>query len=313
MADVKWIKLKVGMFDGESFKRIKKAKIGGESFRDKLTAVWFELMDFAGKCNHSGAFINSREIPYSSMEDIGIMIDREPDELNLCMNFFIHEGMVEIVDDVYMLTNWSTYQNEAGLEQIRERRRIAQAKWREKKRLQASNTESVDMVDTVDSTVESTAVLPSYSISNSISNSVSISTSILEDKEAPRKPVPYEQIRKLYNNICHSFPACRVLSDNRKKAIKARFAAGYTIEDFQALFQKAEASSFLKGQNNRNWTATLDWLIKDGNMAKVLDGNYDGRDKTCESTSYQQQPKSSNPFLDMLREEEARSGQNRDD
>ena len=46
MDNVQWIKLKVGMFDGESFKKIKKAKIGGESFRDKLTAVWFELMDF---------------------------------------------------------------------------------------------------------------------------------------------------------------------------------------------------------------------------------------------------------------------------
>ena len=36
----------------------------------------------------------------------------------------------------------------------------------------------------------------------------------------------------------------------------------------------AEASSFLKGQNNRNWTATFHWLIADANMAKVLDGNY---------------------------------------
>lgn len=36
----------------------------------------------------------------------------------------------------------------------------------------------------------------------------------------------------------------------------------------------AEASNFLKGQNNRNWSATFDWLIKDANMAKVLDGNY---------------------------------------
>ena len=59
MADVKWIKMMVGMFDGMSFKKIKRAKIGGESFRDKLTAVWFELMDLAGKCNNDGALVNS--------------------------------------------------------------------------------------------------------------------------------------------------------------------------------------------------------------------------------------------------------------
>ena len=31
----------------------------------------------------------------------------------------------------------------------------------------------------------------------------------------------------------------------------------------------------MKGQNNRNWMASFDWLLKDSNMAKVLDGNYD--------------------------------------
>ena len=36
----------------------------------------------------------------------------------------------------------------------------------------------------------------------------------------------------------------------------------------------AEQSDFLKGKNDRNWSATFDWLIKDSNMAKVLDGNY---------------------------------------
>jgi hypothetical protein len=37
--NVQWIRLKVGMFDGNSFKKIKRAKIGGVAFRDKLTAV----------------------------------------------------------------------------------------------------------------------------------------------------------------------------------------------------------------------------------------------------------------------------------
>ena len=87
--------------------------------------------------------------------------------------------------------------------------------------------------------------------------------------------VPYEKIGEMYNQICKSFPRCTSLSDARKKAIKARFASGYTIEDFQREFEKAEASSFLKGQNNRNWMASFDWLLKDSNMAKVLDGNYD--------------------------------------
>lgn len=134
MAEVKWIKLKVGMFDGMSFKKIKKAKIGGESYRDKLTAVWFELMDFAAQCNHDGAFIDSREIPFYELSDIAMMIDRETDELELCMAFFINEGMVSIEDDIYMLSAWSAYQNTDRLAELREYNRLAKQKQRAKQK-----------------------------------------------------------------------------------------------------------------------------------------------------------------------------------
>ena len=34
----------------------------------------------------------------------------------------------------------------------------------------------------------------------------------------------------------------------------------------------------IKGQNNRNWTITFDWLIKPNNFIKVLEGNYDDKE-----------------------------------
>lgn len=98
--------------------------------------------------------------------------------------------------------------------------------------------------------------------------------SISKDKE--REGINYQQIADMYNEICISFPRLTKLSDSRKKAIKARLKQ-YSVEDFQRLFTMAEESSFLKGQNNRNWSANFDWLIKDSNMAKVLDGNYADR------------------------------------
>ena len=137
--DVKWIRMMVGMFDGMSFKKIKRAKIGGESFRDKLTAVWFELMDFAGKCNHNGAFVGTNEIPFTDLSDIAVMIDRDEEELKLCMAFFVKEGMVTITEDIYSLTNWSEYQNKEGLDKIREQTRKRVAKHRENQKLLQSN------------------------------------------------------------------------------------------------------------------------------------------------------------------------------
>ena len=147
MADVKWIKMIVGMFDGMSFKKIKRAKIGGESYRDKLTAVWFELLDLAARCNHNGALVKTDGIPFTDLDDIAVQIDRDAEELELCMSFYLKERMVTIIDDnVYALANWGVYQNIDGMEKIRENKRLAQARWRAKQKA----------LPPVDSTVDST-------------------------------------------------------------------------------------------------------------------------------------------------------------
>lgn len=248
----------VGMFDGMSFKKIKRAKIGGESFRDKLTAVWFELMDFAGKCNHDGAFVSPSEIPFTDLADIAVMIDRDEEELKLCMAFFIKEGMVTVIDDIYSLSNWAEYQNKEGLDKIREQTRNRVAKHRENKKLLCCNvtcnvTETHGNALDIDKEKES-----EKEIKNNISSDL-------------------QSVVDLYHSICVSYPRIRSLSDARKKTIKARLKS-YKLEDFKTLFENAEASSFLKGTEG-GWKASFDWLIKEANMLKVLEGNYADKPK----------------------------------
>lgn len=50
--------------------------------------------------------------------------------------------------------------------------------------------------------------------------------------------------------------------------------SGYTVEDMKTAFQYAENSPFMKGKNERNWKADFDWIMKDSNMAKILEGKY---------------------------------------
>lgn len=90
------------------------------------------------------------------------------------------------------------------------------------------------------------------------------------------EPVPFEEIVTLYHTTCTSYPRLRNISDGRKKAIRARWKEyGQNIDTFRELFEKAEASAFMKGRNSRNWTADFNWLMKADNMAKVLEGKYD--------------------------------------
>lgn len=99
---------------------------------------------------------------------------------------------------------------------------------------------------------------------------------IEERKERKNINNIYIQIKDLFNDICVSFPKVTKLSDQRKKTLKARLNT-YNIDDFERMFKLAEQSNFLKGKNNKDWQANFDWLIKDANMAKVLDGNYNNK------------------------------------
>lgn len=108
-------------------------------------------------------------------------------------------------------------------------------------------------------------------------------------KNEKKEDICYQQIADMYNNTCVSFPRLTKLSDARKKAIKARLKT-YTADDLQNAFTLAEQSDFLKGANNRNWSATFDWMLKDTNLAKILDGNYtNNSSKTSKTGSTEKQ------------------------
>jgi hypothetical protein len=111
------------------------------------------------------------------------------------------------------------------------------------------------------------------------SKSIEIEKEIeIEIEKEKRERVDYELVARMYNDTCVSFPRLVSLSDARKKAIKARLNS-YTLEDFKKVFELAESSTFLKGSNSRNWSANFDWIIKDANFAKILDGNYNDKGK----------------------------------
>lgn len=92
---------------------------------------------------------------------------------------------------------------------------------------------------------------------------------------AADNPIPdYEEIVNLFNEICgKKLPQITVVSANRKKAIRSLLKT-FTREQISEAFKAAKDSDFLTGENSRKWKATFDWIIKEQNMAKILDGNY---------------------------------------
>ena len=85
-----------------------------------------------------------------------------------------------------------------------------------------------------------------------------------------------QNILDLFNKICCSFGGVKNITKNRAEVISGSLKT-YSLDGFKKVFEKAEQSDFLKGNNNRNWSASFDWLIKEDNMAKVLEGKYDSK------------------------------------
>lgn len=86
-----------------------------------------------------------------------------------------------------------------------------------------------------------------------------------------------EKIMDLYNETCKSLPQIAKLTETRIRSINARLKE-YTEEEIAEAFRKVEASPFLRGDTGR-WKASFDWIIKPANMQKILEGNYDDKQK----------------------------------
>ena len=56
------------------------------------------------------------------------------------------------------------------------------------------------------------------------------------------------------------------------------------------IFKKAEESTFLKGKNGRKWKANFDWIMKETNFVKILEGNYDECDYSGSTDSVYSDP-----------------------
>lgn len=272
MANVKWIKIVTDIFDDEKMLMIESLPSA-----DSIMIVWFKLLCLAGKTNNSGVFIFNDKIPYTD-EMLSSIFRRDINTVRMALKTFEAFGMVEIVDNVITLPNWSKHQTLDAYERQKERERLK----KQKKRAEQRALISAKSGDTSgDTSGECHGDVPPVEREGEKEKEEDKEKDIIEDTTADKPPtapafrVPYESIKDLYNQICVSFPRCTTLSESRKKAISARFKGGYKVADFETLFRKAEASSFLKGANDRNWAATFDWLLEDANMPKVLDGNYD--------------------------------------
>lgn len=256
-----WLKLSEDFFKSRDIKKLRKIA-GGDTY----TIIYLKLLLLSLTDN---GYLYYEGVEPTFAEEMALAIDEDEENVEVTLNYLEQRGLLERKTlDEYLLTACA----EMTGSETSVARRVR--KTREKKALlekEKCYNVTLECKNETNCNTDETNCNTEIDIDKEKDKELEIETEIEK-----RKNTNYQEIIGLYNEICISFPCVKVLSEARKKAIKARLNI-YTIEDFKTLFEKAEASDFLKGKNNHDWSANFDWLIADRNMAKTLDGNYDNK------------------------------------
>jgi hypothetical protein len=121
------------------------------------------------------------------------------------------------------------------------------------------------------------------SISTNVENAMSNSP---EETLTPSGAIDYKALIEFFNRETKGvFGNVRYpITGKREGAIRARIRE-HGKEAFVHMIQLASKSDFLKGDNQRGFTATFDWLIKPNNFQKVIEGNYGNRPATSRAAN----------------------------
>lgn len=252
-----WLKLKESFFTDKAMKKLRRMA-GGDTY----TVIYLKML-LLGLKNNGRIYYDGVEDTFH--EEIALELDEEPENVQFCMLFLEKNGLLEKVSETEaFLTETPELTISEAASTARSRRSRA------KRALQCNGDATVTQqccnknatLDIDNKRKDTDTDIEAY-----IAPSCSAAC---EPSARARTVVDYQAIVDDYNTTCTKLPACKKLSETRKRAIKARLNT-YSAEELHKVFMAAQNSSWHTGENDRNWRADFDWLMTDRNAAKMLE------------------------------------------
>ena len=92
-----------------------------------------------------------------------------------------------------------------------------------------------------------------------------------------------------YNEICKKnskLSTVRVITDKRKNEV-LKLLKKYGKNEINEALDKVSNSDFLLGKTGGTWVITFDWMFKEANFVKILEGNYDNSEKSSKRCKFE--------------------------
>lgn len=250
-----WLKLSEDFFKSRDIKKLRKIA-GGDTY----TIIYLKLLLLSLTDN---GYLYYEGVEPTFAEEMALAIDEDEENVEVTLSFLEQRGLLERKTlDEYILTECAEMTGSETsvarrVRKTREKKALLEKEKRYNVTLECKNETNCNTDETNCNT--------------------EIDIDIEKDKEKEQDlDLETKKILKIYAKT--KLPKLNFISDDLKAKIKNSLQQ-FKIEDFELCFKKAENSLFLTGKNNLGWKANLEWFLKNDNMAKVLNGNYDNRPK----------------------------------
>lgn len=253
-----WLRLMADFFSQPRIKKLRRIA-GGDTY----TVIYLKLQLLSLRTDGVLFFEGIEE---SFAEELALTLDEDPENVAVTLRFLEAQQMLVQRDDGgYILPETQGLIGAEGYSAERMRR------YRDRKKASPS--------DATVTKCDGTSSLSDSSVIGGDEEKEKNKRKSREEKES----IDYQQIVDNFNLLCPSLPRVTRLSDARKRSISARLRGGYSVEDLDRAFKLTESSDFLTGKNDRGWRASFDWVLKESNLTKVLDGQYENRNGVPQS------------------------------
>lgn len=123
---VKWIKLKINIFDDEKIRIIRSLPEG-----DSLVLVWIKFLVLAGKCNAGGYIYFTETMPYTD-QILSTITETKLTIIQLALSTFSKFNLIEIDEKGIFINNFATHQDLVDMEKLKSQGAMRTKRYRER-------------------------------------------------------------------------------------------------------------------------------------------------------------------------------------
>lgn len=247
MGEVKWIKITTNIFDDEKIQLIESLPDS-----DTILVIWFKLLALAGKSNNNGLVMISDKVPYTK-EMLKTLFRRKQASIDLALHTFEQFGMIETLDNnAILISNWEKHQNVKGLDSIKEKNRLRQKRYREKKKLLELDIKEKDKDLDKERDIEG-------NVTNNVTNNVT-----------PKKPKRFiKPTLEDINNYCKE----KEISIDAESFIDFYESKGWKVGSSSMKDWKAAVRNWARrnAKDNKPTRKNIEQVIDDGYRSPLMD------------------------------------------